>query len=98
MTRYPTHRTNYFLTINILVDEIATSCFDNFKMLQESGRHSETIDSVTNYLGMGKYSEWDEAKKLEFLAKELQGKRPLIPPTIEVRSHDIFISLNYSAC
>nr|GEW93240.1 phosphoenolpyruvate carboxylase 4 [Tanacetum cinerariifolium] len=51
---------------------------------QESGRHSETIDAVTNYLGMGKYSEWDEAKKLEFLAKELKGKRPLIPPTIEV--------------
>nr|XP_043626983.1 phosphoenolpyruvate carboxylase 4 [Erigeron canadensis] len=51
---------------------------------QESGRHSETLDAVTNYLGMGKYSEWDEAKKLEFLARELKGKRPLIPPTIEV--------------
>ncbi|XP_071707345.1 phosphoenolpyruvate carboxylase 4-like isoform X2 [Rutidosis leptorrhynchoides] len=51
---------------------------------QESGRHSETIDAVTNYLGMGKYSEWDEAKKLEFLSKELKGKRPLIPPTIDV--------------
>ncbi|KAJ0634215.1 putative phosphoenolpyruvate carboxylase [Helianthus annuus] len=51
---------------------------------QESGRHSETLDAVTGYLGMGKYSEWDEAKKLEFLSKELKGKRPLVPPTIEV--------------
>ncbi|KAI3497925.1 hypothetical protein L1887_33552 [Cichorium endivia] len=55
---------------------------------QESGRHSETLDAVTNYLGMGKYSEWDEAKKVDFLAKELKGKRPLIPPTIEV-SRDV---------
>ncbi|KAJ9563650.1 hypothetical protein OSB04_008810 [Centaurea solstitialis] len=51
---------------------------------QESGRHSETLDAVTNYIGMGKYSEWDEAKKIEFLARELRGKRPLVPPTIEV--------------
>ncbi|KAI3763916.1 hypothetical protein L2E82_13914 [Cichorium intybus] len=55
---------------------------------KESGRHSETLDAVTNYLGMGKYSEWDEAKKVDFLAKELKGKRPLIPPTIEV-SRDV---------
>ncbi|KAL0408806.1 UNVERIFIED_CONTAM: Phosphoenolpyruvate carboxylase 4 [Sesamum radiatum] len=45
---------------------------------QESGRHSETLDAITQYLDMGTYSEWDEDKKLEFL------KRPLVPPTIEV--------------
>jgi hypothetical protein len=33
---------------------------------------------------MGTYSEWDEEKKLKFLVTELKGKRPLIPPTIEV--------------
>ncbi|KAI3782201.1 hypothetical protein L2E82_12236 [Cichorium intybus] len=55
---------------------------------QESGRHSETLDAFTNYLGIGKYSEWNEAKKVDFLAKELKGKRPLIPPTIEV-SRDV---------
>lgn len=51
---------------------------------QESGRHSETLDAITTYLDMGTYSEWDEDKKLEFLTRELKGKRPLIPPTIEV--------------
>ncbi|KAK9114715.1 hypothetical protein Syun_021512 [Stephania yunnanensis] len=51
---------------------------------QESGRHSETLDAVTTYLDMGVYSEWDEDKKLEFLTRELKGKRPLVPPTIEV--------------
>ncbi|KAL8549358.1 hypothetical protein ACS0TY_008264 [Phlomoides rotata] len=53
---------------------------------QESGRHSETLDAITTYLDMGTYSEWDEDKKLEFLTRELKGKRPLIPPTIEVTS------------
>lgn len=53
-------------------------------MYQESGRHSETLDAITTYLDMGTYSEWDEDKKLEFLTRELKGKRPLIPPTIEV--------------
>ncbi|KAI3452973.1 hypothetical protein Pfo_009636 [Paulownia fortunei] len=51
---------------------------------QESGRHSETLDAITKYLDMGTYSEWDEDKKLEFLTRELKGKRPLVPPTIEV--------------
>ncbi|KAL6520026.1 Phosphoenolpyruvate carboxylase 4 [Orobanche hederae] len=51
---------------------------------QESARHAETLDAVTNYLDMGTYSEWDENKKLEFLTRELKGKRPLVPPNIEV--------------
>lgn len=53
-------------------------------MNQESSRHSETIDAITKYLDMGTYSEWDEGKKLEFLRRELKGKRPLVPPTIVV--------------
>ncbi|KAL0004899.1 hypothetical protein SO802_012460 [Lithocarpus litseifolius] len=51
---------------------------------QESGRHADTLDAITRYLDMGIYSEWDEEKKLEFLTKELKGKRPLVPPSIEV--------------
>ncbi|PKA55132.1 Phosphoenolpyruvate carboxylase 4 [Apostasia shenzhenica] len=51
---------------------------------QESGRHADTLDAITKYLDMGVYSEWDEEKKLEFLTRELKGKRPLVPPSIEV--------------
>ncbi|KAF8407879.1 hypothetical protein HHK36_007017 [Tetracentron sinense] len=51
---------------------------------QESGRHAETLDAITEYLDMGIYSEWDEERKLDFLTRELKGKRPLVPPTIEV--------------
>ncbi|XP_050372635.1 phosphoenolpyruvate carboxylase 4 isoform X2 [Argentina anserina] len=53
---------------------------------QESGRHAETLDAITEYLDMGTYSEWDEEKKLEFLIRELKGKRPLIPLSMEVAS------------
>ncbi|TKY69425.1 Phosphoenolpyruvate carboxylase 4 [Spatholobus suberectus] len=51
---------------------------------QESGRHAETLDAITRYLDMGTYSEWDEEKKLDFLTRELKGKRPLVPSSIEV--------------
>ncbi|KAG0536943.1 hypothetical protein BDA96_03G105500 [Sorghum bicolor] len=51
---------------------------------QESGRHTEALDSVTSYLDLGVYSEWDEEKKLDFLTRELKGKRPLVPQNIEV--------------
>ncbi|KAK7279580.1 hypothetical protein RJT34_24633 [Clitoria ternatea] len=51
---------------------------------QESGRHAEALDAITGYLDMGTYSEWDEEKKLDFLTKELKGKRPLVPVSIEV--------------
>ena len=53
-------------------------------MYQESGRHADTLDAIIRFLDMGTYSEWDEEKKLEFLTKELKGKRPLVPPSIEV--------------
>lgn len=53
---------------------------------QESVRHSEALDAVTRYLDMGTYSDWDEVRKLDFLTRELKGKRPLVPPTIEVTS------------
>lgn len=65
--------------------------------LQESGRHSEALDAITRYLDMGVYSEWDEERKLEFLTRELKGKRPLVPPTIEVGYfHPIIYFLNIS--
>ncbi|CAO2828440.1 unnamed protein product [Amaranthus hypochondriacus] len=51
---------------------------------QESGRHSEALDAITNFLDMGSYSEWDEEKRLEFLTRELKGKRPLVPHSIKV--------------
>ncbi|XP_058182858.1 phosphoenolpyruvate carboxylase 4 [Rhododendron vialii] len=69
-----------------LIRRVATFGMNLMKLdlRQESGRHSETLDAITTYLDMGTYSEWDEDKRLEFLTRELKGKRPLVPLTIEV--------------
>ena len=51
---------------------------------QEADRHTEAINALTEYLGLGSYKDWSEDKKLEFLVSELRGKRPLIPNNIEL--------------
>ncbi|KAK9845098.1 hypothetical protein WJX74_010567 [Apatococcus lobatus] len=51
---------------------------------QESTEHSNAVSFITEYLGLGKYSEWDEKKRMDFLVKELTGKRPLLPPNVDM--------------
>jgi phosphoenolpyruvate carboxylase len=44
---------------------------------QESTRHTMALDAITRYLGIGSYSQWDEATKINWLQTELASKRPL---------------------
>lgn len=46
---------------------------------QESTRHAEVFEELTQHLDMGNYGEWDEEGRQSFLIKELQSKRPLLP-------------------
>lgn len=46
---------------------------------QESTRHTDTLDAITRYLGLGSYAGWDEATRQAFLVQELQNPRPLLP-------------------
>lgn len=46
---------------------------------QESGRHTEVLDALTQALDMGCYEEWSEEERQAFLIKELANRRPLIP-------------------
>ena len=46
---------------------------------QESTIHSNTLDAITKWLGLGSYCEWTEIEKQQWLVKELSNKRPLIP-------------------
>ena len=50
---------------------------------QEAGRHSEAMDAVTRYLGLGSYAQWSELERQKFLIGELQSRRPLIPREFE---------------
>ena len=46
---------------------------------QEAGQHTQTLDEITRYLGLGSYAGWDETARQSFLLNELQSRRPLIP-------------------
>lgn len=48
---------------------------------QESSRHSDTISEITEYLQLfdKPYNELSEPERTEWLVKELQTRRPLIP-------------------
>lgn len=44
---------------------------------EESTKHTEALDSITKWLGVGSYFEWDEDTRITWLASELSNKRPL---------------------
>lgn len=46
---------------------------------QESDRHAQALDEITQYLGLGSYLKWPEQKRQDWLSAELFNKRPLIP-------------------
>ncbi len=46
---------------------------------QEASRHAEAVAEMVDYLGMGDYLSWSEQERQQFLTRELQGRRPLVP-------------------
>jgi phosphoenolpyruvate carboxylase len=50
---------------------------------QDAARHTEALSAITSALRLGCYAEWSEPKRLEFLCRELTGRRPLIPQGLE---------------
>eukprot|EP00929_Paragymnodinium_shiwhaense_P029844 TRINITY_DN17032_c0_g1_i1.p1 TRINITY_DN17032_c0_g1~~TRINITY_DN17032_c0_g1_i1.p1 ORF type:complete len:731 (+),score=160.21 TRINITY_DN17032_c0_g1_i1:128-2194(+) len=46
---------------------------------QESTRHAEAVDAITQFLGLGSYMTWSEEEKIQFLSRELNSRRPLLP-------------------
>ena len=55
---------------------------------QESARHQKLLKNLCIHLGLGNYQNWSEDKKIEFLSKESQSKRPLIPNDIKLDKDD----------
>ncbi len=46
---------------------------------QDSSRHASALNEITDYLGLGRYAEWDEEARIAFLLRELNNRRPLLP-------------------
>lgn len=53
--------------------------FVKLDLRQESSKHTEAIDMITKSLGLGSYAEWNESERQQFLIRELNSRRPLIP-------------------
>lgn len=63
------------------------SCFGlsllRLDIRQESTRHTLVLDAITQYLGLGRYAEWDESDRIAFLVAELANPRPFLPDCID---------------
>jgi phosphoenolpyruvate carboxylase len=46
---------------------------------QHSERHDSALAEITQLLNLGSYTDWDEAKRQQFLLSELENPRPLLP-------------------
>ncbi|KAJ3310806.1 hypothetical protein HDU93_005335, partial [Gonapodya sp. JEL0774] len=48
---------------------------------QESTEHTEALDAITKYIGLGpdSYKTWSERDRVDWLVQELQSRRPLVP-------------------
>lgn len=46
---------------------------------QEASRHAAALDAITRALGLGSYLDWSESERQDFLVRELENPRPLIP-------------------
>ena len=46
---------------------------------QDAARHRDALSEITQYLGLGRYRDWDEAQRIDFLERELSSRRPLLP-------------------
>lgn len=56
---------------------------------QEASRHASAVGEIVDWLGLGDYEQWDEAERQQFLIRELESRRPLVPrnwaPSAETR-------------
>lgn len=46
---------------------------------QDAARHCAAMSEITDYLGLGRYADWDEDDRVAFLLTELNNRRPLLP-------------------
>ncbi|AXP07084.1 phosphoenolpyruvate carboxylase [Pseudomonas fluorescens] len=46
---------------------------------QDSTRHTAAMTEITDYLGLGRFEDWNEEQRISFLLEELNNRRPLLP-------------------
>ncbi len=63
-------------------------CLVKLDVRQDAVRHTQLINAITEYLGLGSYQQWSEEKKIEFLIKECESRRPLISSNMPLSDED----------
>ncbi|MDP5070697.1 MAG: phosphoenolpyruvate carboxylase, partial [Congregibacter sp.] len=48
-------------------------------IIQHSERHTAALTEITEFLGLGRYADWDEPTRRTWIQEELSSRRPLIP-------------------
>ncbi len=72
-------------SVNTLLTQVHIFGFSlaSLDIRQESTRHSDAIQELTNYLDLSvQYDQMSEEKKIKWLIDELNTKRPLIPSDV----------------
>ena len=46
---------------------------------QDASRHAAALSELTDYLGLGRFIEWEEERRCQWLLEELHSRRPLLP-------------------
>lgn len=46
---------------------------------EESTKHTNALNAITTWLGIGSYAEWDEDTRVNWLSSEISSRRPLFP-------------------
>ncbi len=61
---------------------------------QESGRHVEVLNAITEYLNEGSYAQWNEDQRRAFCLRELKNPRPLLPKILNAAPDAAILSAN----
>jgi phosphoenolpyruvate carboxylase len=50
---------------------------------QDAARHTAAIDAITRRIGRGRYADWSEDERIQFLIETLESGRQVTPPDLE---------------
>lgn len=49
---------------------------------QHASRHAAALSAVTAHRGLGRYEDWDEARRQAFLTQAISDGQPIVPPDL----------------
>ncbi len=58
-------------------------CLLPLDLRQHASRHVDVMTAITKALSLGRYAEWDEAGRREFLVRALETGDPLVPERLD---------------